>query len=139
MRESASAQESPNWPLKVNALRPILDYCLTGLRDRFGDEADTLHVFKSCSYLNPERFPEIVASSIPDGALDHLCSLAGVAPLDVKEELNAFAKSYPDLVKNIEADFRPSVDLEEHDADFNDVSRAVHLKINKHSLKIIYK
>lgn len=119
------AAQSPNWPIKHNALRPILQNCLNGLEERFGEGNSTLPVFKSCCFLSPARFPEIIRKDkdgkprgIPTGALDHLCSLAGVDSTAACNELIVFAGTYNTLLQNIQADFPPSIDLEAFDVDF---------------------
>lgn len=80
------------------------------LRSRFSDEFLTL--FKSCSFLSPQRFEEVQKGGIPEGALDKLCNLAGADRAMVVRELIEFSKNYESLQQNIQADFPAS------DADF---------------------
>jgi len=128
MRQLVADKESPNYYLKVKAMIPIKDNCLAGLRERFGEDSGGLPIFKSCSLLNPERFSEIAKSGVPSGALDNLCALARVDPSDVSTELATFSKAYPDLIKNIQADFRPSPNLAALDVDF---------QVNKDGIRLI--
>ena len=109
-------ENSPNWYLRVNALIPIKDHCVSNLRDRF--EEEKLVIFKSCAFLSPERFEEIVRDGIPNGALNDLCELAGIDSAVVASELLSFAKCYERLKDSIQVDFPPTVDLQEFDVDF---------------------
>lgn len=115
MRQLADAN-APNWHLKVNTLIPIKDHCISNLRDRFDE--DKLVIFKSCSFLSPERFDEIEKNGIPNGALDDLCKLAGTDSAVVASELLTFAKCYKKLQQSIQADFPSPENLQEFDVDF---------------------
>ncbi|KAK3929590.1 Fibrocystin [Frankliniella fusca] len=87
-----------------------------------GPAGEDEHIYENtpsiAGLLNPERFSEIAKSGVRSGALDNLCALARVDTSDVSTELATFSKAYPDLIKNIQADFRPSPNLAALDVDF---------------------
>lgn len=83
-----------------------------------------LTVFKSCSFLSPHRFDEIVQVGIPTGALDHLGRLAETNNIEVTQQLLSFARAYDSLQKSIQFDF-PDDDVSYDDYEQFDIDGQV--------------
>ena len=103
MRRCLESQPPESY-LRVRALIPIQDRCLSELKARFEGEPEA--AFKACSFLDPRWFQQIVEEGVPQGALRPLCVLADVDEVEAENQIIEFAKNFRKLTKTIQADFR---------------------------------